>query len=107
MKTAERIYLMLIFFLTLPTAQYYASGSKQQHRPSVRMGVQRHWIWLKPHHAAEAQSACSAVDSSIPTVQQRHSSAVDSLARYFSWTGYKKPKTDRYDRTPWYCWQDT
>lgn len=62
MKAAKRIYLMLIFSKTVPTAQYYAAGSIE-HRPNVRMGVQRHWILLNPHCAAEPQPACSRVDS--------------------------------------------
>lgn len=62
MKTAKRIYLMLVFSKTVPTAQYSAAGSNW-HRPSVRMGVHRHWILLNPHRTAEAQSACSTVDS--------------------------------------------
>lgn len=62
MKTAKRIYLMLIFSETVPTAQYYVAGSNRC-RPSARMGVHRHWILLNPHRAAEAQSAWSTVDS--------------------------------------------
>lgn len=38
-KTAKRIYLMLIFSETVPTAQYYAAGSNRR-RPSAGTGVQ-------------------------------------------------------------------
>lgn len=54
MKTAKRIYLMLIFSKTVPTAQYYSAGSNQR-RANARMGAQRRWILLHPRHAAQAQ----------------------------------------------------
>lgn len=57
MKAAKRIYLMLIFSKTVPTAQYYAASSIE-HRPSVRMRVQRHWILLIKSPLCSRATAC-------------------------------------------------